>query len=133
MRHYVGGGLLAGLGILVLIGALISGSTSPRGWINSHYKRTAAGTYQAPGHPTKVAGDIARRFRPTDRAYDPSGVFLRYPEVVVAVLPAAGGSRVLVDSSRRGYARWYGYVGGRWGGPGGSASFFRGGGPGDGK
>lgn len=133
MKRFVGGGLLTLLGVIVLAGALISGSTSPRGWINSHYTRTAAGTYRAQGTPLRVARDISRKFKPSDRAYDPSGVFLRYPGLVVAVLPDGRGSRVLVDNADRGYRRHYTYIGGRWGGPGGRGSIFRGGGPGAGK
>jgi hypothetical protein len=133
VKHFVGGGLLAVLGAIVLAGALVSGNTSPRGWIGSHYTKIGNGVYRAPGPPLTVAAGLARKFRPSDRAYDPAGVFLRYPNTIVAVLPDGKGSRVLVDDLDRGYRRHHGYVGSRWGGPSGRASLFRGGGPGSGK
>jgi len=133
VKHYVGGGLLVLLGALVVVGALAGGNTSPRGWIGAHYAKIADGAYRAPEPPTKVAAALSGKFRPTDRVYDPSGVFLRYPDMIVAVLPDGKGSRVLVDDVETGYRRHHSSVGGRWGGPGGRASMFRGGGPGGGK
>lgn len=133
MKRYIGGAIVALLGVVILAGVLIKGNTSPRGWIGSHYTRTGEGAYRASATPLKVAGDITRKFTPADRAYDPAGVFLRYPGVVVAVLPDGRGSRILVDDEDRGYRRHYTYVGSRWGGLGGRASLFRGGGPGAGK
>lgn len=132
-RSLIGGGLLAALGAVVLVGALLIGGTSPRGWIAGRYSRMGAGTYQAAGSPTVVAAEISRKFRPADRAYDPAGIFLRYSDAVVAVLATGAGSRIVVDDADRGYRRWYPYVGGRWGGPGGRGALFRGGGPGAGK
>lgn len=133
-RSLIGGGLLAGVGAVILAVSLISSSNSPKGWISSHYSRTAvADTYRADQAPSRVAGAISRRFKPLDRAYDPAGAFLRYPTVMVAVLADGRGSRVEVLPVDRGYRRYHSYVGGRWGGPGGRASSFRGGGPGSGK
>jgi uncharacterized protein DUF4247 len=133
VKKYMGGGLVALLGLLVLGGAIIAGNTSPRGWINSHYTRVGNGVYRASATPSKVAGDISRKFTPSDRTFDPAGFFLRYPGVVVAVLPEGRGSRILVDDLDRGYRSHFVYVGYRWGGPGGRAALFRGGGPGEGK
>jgi hypothetical protein len=133
-KSLVGGGLLLGLGAVVLVGVLLAGNTSPRGWIGEHYSRTGVGAYRSASPPTRVAAEITRKFKPSDRTYDPSGVFLRYPSVVVAVLSdGARGSRIMVDDADRGYRRWYSHVGGRWGGPGGRSTMFRGGGPGAGK
>jgi Domain of unknown function (DUF4247) len=133
VKRYVGGGIVTLLGVVILAGVLISGNTSPRGWIGSHYTRTGAGAYRASAAPLKVAGEITRKFKPSDRAYDPAGVFLRYPGLVVAVLPDGRGSRILVDDEDRGYRRHYAYIGSRWGGLDGRATLFRGGGPGEGK
>lgn len=133
MKKYAGGAIATLLGVVVLAGALISGNTSPRGWIAAHYTRAGTGVYRSGTPPLAVAGAITRRFTPADRAHDPAGVFLRYPGVIVAVLPDGRGSRILVDDEDRGYRRHYAYIGNRWGGPGGRASLFRGGGPGEGK
>ncbi|MGH3391391.1 MAG: DUF4247 domain-containing protein [Actinomadura sp.] len=132
-RSLIGGGLLAALGAVVLTGSLLVGGTSPRGWIARTYPNTGVGAYRASAPPTAVAAQISRRFRPADRAYDPAGIFLRYSDSVVAVLATGAGSRIVVDDANRGYRRWYPYVGGRWGGPGGRGALFRGGGPGAGK
>lgn len=133
-RSLIGGGLLAVVGAGILAFSLIGSTLSPKGWISSHYARTAAAdVYRADQTPTRVAGTIGRRFKPLDRAYDPAGVFLRYSSVMVAVLADGRGSRVEVLPVGRGYRRYHSYVGGRWGGPGGRASSFRGGGPGSGK
>jgi len=131
-RHFVGGGIVAVLGTIVLVAAAFSGNTSPDRWISSHYTRVGDGVYRANGSPLSVAAAISRKFKPSDRIYEPSGVFLRYPKHIVAVLPVAGGSQILVDDVDRGYRRHHSSVGSRWGGSGGRASIFRGGGPGGG-
>jgi hypothetical protein len=130
----IGGGLLAAVGAGVLAVSLISSNASPRGWISSHYARTGtADVFRADRAPSLVAGAISREFKPLDRAYDPAGAFLRYPTVMVAVLPDGRGSRIELMPVDRGYRHYHSYVGGRWGGVGGRASSFRGGGPGSGK
>ncbi|MBC6457806.1 DUF4247 domain-containing protein [Actinomadura sp. HBU206391] len=132
-KWYIAGGLVAGLGVIALVASLLTGGSSPRGWIAKNYTRTATDTYRASGAPTKVASDITRKFRPSERADDPAGVFLRYSNLVVAVLPdGVMGSRITVDDADRGYRRYYNYVGNRWAAPG-RGSDFRGGGPGEGK
>lgn len=133
-RGLIGGGLLAAVGAVIIAVTLIGAGTSPSGWISGHYARTPqAGVYRTGQTPTQVAGTLSRRFTPLDRAYDPAGVFLRYSSVMVAVLADGRGSRIQVLPVDRGYRRYHSYVGGRWGGPGGRASSFRGGGPGSGK
>jgi hypothetical protein len=132
-RGLIGGGLLALLGVAVLVGALVSGNASPKSWIAGKYTKVGANSYRSSASPARVAGEITRKFKPSDRVYDPAGVFLRYPKVAVAVLPDGRGSRISIDTPDRMYRTHYGYVGGRWGGVGGRASSFRGGGPGSGK
>ncbi|WP_067491112.1 DUF4247 domain-containing protein [Actinomadura hibisca] len=133
-RALVGGGLLAAIGVFILVMALVSGGSSPKGWIARTYARTAPGTYLSTDSALRTAQRISAKYKPSDRAADPTGVYLRYPDLVVAVLPQGGkGSRITVDTAARGYARYHSSVGGRWGGPGGHASTFRGGGPGEGK
>lgn len=126
-RHLIGGGLLAGVGGLVLLLTLFSGGgSSPRSWIGQQY----AGM-KSSKPPTLVAQEISNKYSPIDRANDPTGVFLRYSNDVVAVLPDGTGSRIRMDNPQHAYATWFPILGGRWGGPGG-ASTFRGGGPGGG-
>ncbi|WP_018655716.1 DUF4247 domain-containing protein [Actinomadura flavalba] len=132
-RALIGGGLLAGLGGLVLAGALFAGGGSPRGWIDGRYQQLGAGSYRAGQPPARVASDLVRRHRPSDRVYDPAGIFLRYRDDVVVIAPDGRGSRVTVLDPDRAYRTYHGYVGGRWGGFNGRASTFRGGGPGTGK
>ncbi|MDX6738683.1 DUF4247 domain-containing protein [Actinocorallia sp. A-T 12471] len=127
-----GGGILVFIGALIAALVLLNGSRSPDGWIADHYARSGdAWTTQK--DPLAAADELSDEFRPVDRVVDPSGVFLRYPEVIVAVLAAGAGSKVYVDRADVGYQRWHKHVGGRWGGPAGHATLFRGGGPGDGK
>lgn len=130
---WIGSIILVSFGVVVLLVTLLSGRTSPRGWITDNYTRVSAGTYSSPHAPLAVAGQIANRYRTSERVYTPNGVFLRYRNVVVGVLPDGRGSRITLDTPERGYARYHTWVGGNWGGPGGRASTFRGGGPGEGK
>lgn len=129
----IGAGLLASLGAVVLLIALFGGKTSPRGHIMKNYKKVSSGTYQSSKTPLRVSREIVGKYRTKDRVYTPSGVFLRYHNVVVGILPEGRGSRITLDRPARGYARYHSYVGGTWGGTGGRSSSFRGGGPGEGK
>ena len=130
--------------VIVLI-SVVSKDKNPQKYISSKYKRVSSDTYRSSKKPAVVAGEIRKELKPIDRVNDMAslgnrgGVFLRYPKHVVAVLPYGTGSRITVDSSRRGYSRYHTHVGGHWSTPGsngwnsrGSASF-RGGGPGSGK
>ncbi|HLV73911.1 uncharacterized protein DUF4247 [Actinomadura hallensis] len=129
----IGAGLLASLGTAILLIALFAGKTSPRGHIDGNYRKVAAGTYASPKTPLRVAGEIVGKHPTKERVYTPNGVYLRYHDAVVGIVPVAGGgSRITVDTPERGYARYHSAVGGDWGGPGGRAAFFRGGGPGGG-
>lgn len=131
-KAVIGGGILTLIGAFILMMTVRGDADSPRDWIAERFQASGGG-YRSGEPPIRTADRIIRRSRPVDRAYDPAGVFLRYPGAVVAVLPAAAGSLIYVDDPERGYRRWHTYVDGRWGGPAGRASLFRGGGPGDGK
>ena len=127
---------VAVVGLVVVVVAVAS-STSAADYIKKHYPR--AGTdrgipvYASPYSATKTAQQISDADGPGDRRATESGVFLRYPREMIAVLPAAHGSHVEVADQQQGYARYYGYVGGFWGTYSGPAGAFRGGGPGAGK
>ncbi|ROO82899.1 uncharacterized protein DUF4247 [Actinocorallia herbida] len=127
-----GGGFLIAVGALIAALVLAGTSTSPASWIERHYA-AQGDSWTTTDDPLTAAGDIADRHKPVDRAVDPSGVFLRYPDVIVAVLATGSGSVIHVDQADAGYRRWHEHVAGRWGGPAGHATLFRGGGPGDGK
>lgn len=136
--HLVGGGILAGIGALVLVLVLTSWPSSPRSYLRSHYSPVGAASgahavYQSPKAPTLVANEISKAHKPTDEAFDPAGVFLRYSDDMVAITPSGSGSRIEINDAERGYAAWYPFIGPRWGGPGGRSTLFRGGGPGSGK
>lgn len=83
--------------------------------------------------PAATADAIAAAWTPAERLDDPTGVYLRYRDVLVAALPADGGSWITVDRVQQGYARYYPVVGHRWGRRTGFGEGFRGGGPGFGK
>lgn len=131
-KALLGGGLLIIIGATILLVTLTSGTKSPQDWIAGRFPASEGG-YRSEEAPIETAGRIIDRSEPVERAYDPAGVFLRYSGAVVAVLPAATGSLIYVDTPERGYERWHKYVNGRWGGPAGRVSLFRGGGPGGGK
>ncbi len=125
--------------------ALTGCGQSQSSWIGDKYSRVSADTYRSPKAPQSVAGEISRKFKPLDRVDDTvvkgaaGGIFLRYPKLVVGVLPNGAGSRITVDKPRRGYNRYSSHVGGHWASPGSNgwnsrgAASFRGGGPGSGK
>ena len=125
----------------VLAGALTFATRgSLRSYLDSTFTRVStdasarSSEYSADGAPSKVAAQIADKWKPAERVNDPSGYFLRYRNDIVAVtVDEDGGSRIYVDDADRGYTRWYGYLGGRWGTYSGPGDTFRGGGPGAGK
>jgi len=132
---------------LIVVGALALGAVvaGTRGSVREHVrgKYTLISTtnggrsaeYSAPGKPSAVAASIASKWKPSERLTDPSGFFLRYRNDIVVVSAASEGtgSRIFVDDERRGYTRWYPYIGGYWGSYSGPGEGFRGGGPGAGK
>ncbi len=126
------------LAIPLMAFALSHSTGSPRSFIQSHYTRVprneSDGLYTSAQPPTRVADEIARAWKPTERLTQPGGHFLRYSNLIIAVTPdGRGGSRIYVDDERRGYQRWYPYVRGWWGSDRGRAELVRGGGPGSGK
>ena len=137
----IGGVLAAVLAVLMLGGC----GTSARGWIADRYTRIGVDTYRSPKAPQAVASEISRKYRPIDQVnslatWGPAGgIFLRYPKLVVGILPDGTGSRITVDDPRRGYYRYQSHVSGFWTSPGSNgwtssgAASYRGGGPGSGK
>jgi hypothetical protein len=136
----------AGGAAAVLLAVTLGGcGDSQQSWIGKKYHKIGYNTFQSSQPPRTVASAINRKFKAIDQVDDlatlgsQGGVFLRYPKLVVGVLPDGAGSRITVDKPRRGYNRYYSHVGGRWASPGSNgwtssgAASFRGGGPGSGK
>ncbi|MGH9040328.1 MAG: DUF4247 domain-containing protein [Acidimicrobiia bacterium] len=131
---------VTGIGLLAVAGVFVGTRGSVRGYLDGNFTRSpqdSAGrsaVYTSPEPPLRVAERIAGAWKPAERINAPGGHFLRYRNEIVAVTAgAAGGSRIFVDDEDRGYARWYPYVGGRWGTFSGPGETFRGGGPAAGK
>lgn len=126
--------------VLVLALAVLTGclNASVREWAADNYERRpdrgTAQVFHSDDPPTVTARRIADAREPAERRVTASGVFLRYQRDFVAVIPdPAGGSEILVEDERRGYATFFPYVGGFWGTYSGRGESFRGGGPGAGK
>jgi hypothetical protein len=131
-------------GALVLVGALVAGfatlygNFSPRGYVADNYTRTAsedieddALAYTSKKTPSEVAQEISNAWEPADQYVDGSGVYMRYADDSVVILPLAVGSLILVERLTTAYPRYYSVVGGYWGW--GRGHSVRGGGPGEGK
>ncbi|SNR52091.1 DUF4247 domain-containing protein [Actinomadura mexicana] len=141
-RYRVAGAVVAATLTATALGGCGKSQSS---WIAGKYTKIGADTYRSPKAPRTVASEIGRKFKPIDRVDDMvtmganGGIFMRYPKLVVGVLPNGTGSRITVDGARRGYSRHYSHVSGRWSSPGSNgwtsrgAASFRGGGPGSGK
>ncbi|WP_242614187.1 DUF4247 domain-containing protein [Actinomadura roseirufa] len=144
-RYWVIGGVSAAVIAVIVLVAALKDDGSPSKWIAKKYTRTAAGTYRSGKPPRAVAAEINKKHKAIDRVDDLAtmggngGIFLRYPKLVVGVLPDGTGSRITVDGSSGGYHRYHSHVGGYWSSPGTNGwnsrgvSSFRGGGPGSGK
>ncbi|HEX8102528.1 MAG TPA: DUF4247 domain-containing protein [Solirubrobacteraceae bacterium] len=141
--HVLGAGALILLGVVLFVVAC-STATGVREHIADRY--AAAGTERVEGartdslvytsseRPSRTAGEISGAVTPADRRVAPAGVFLRYDEDFVTVVPrAGGGSTIYVDAEDAGYRRGFVYLGGWWGTYSGRGESFRGGGPGGGK
>lgn len=133
---------VAGFGLVALLGVLFGTQGSVRDYLAQKYDRVKTEeegrsvVYASSQSPGKVASSIAGEWKPAERINDPGGYFLRYRSAIVAVTAAGAGktgSRIYVDDQRRGYSRWYPYLGGRWGTFSGPGETFRGGGPAAGK
>jgi hypothetical protein len=137
----IGGACAAALAVLALGGC----GTSKESWIADKYSKTGNGAYRSSKAPPVVASEINKKFKAIDRVDDlatrgaAGGIFLRYPKLVVGVLPNGTGSQITLSTPSSGYNRYYSHVSGRWARPGsngwtsGGTASFRGGGPGSGK
>jgi hypothetical protein len=110
---------------------------SPRSWIRGHYQhvsRSGSSEVLRSDQPvTRTASRIRGAWKPAQELVDPSGVVLRYHDLIVAIVPrGTSGSTIYLDDQQTGYTHWYGYVGGSWG-TGSPIDTTRGGGPGSGK
>jgi hypothetical protein len=137
-RWFVVGVGLALVGLIVSSVGVFTGSFSPRGYVEDSFTRSAAQdigddakAYTSSKAPSEVADQITGVWEPADRYVDASGVYLRYDDDAVVILPAAVGSLILLEKMRTAYPRYYGTIGGYWGWSRGAS--VRGGGPGAGK
>ncbi|MEU1605520.1 DUF4247 domain-containing protein [Micromonospora matsumotoense] len=137
-RWFVVGVAFAVIGALVAAFAIFYGNFSPRGYIEDRYTRSAnrdigrdAVAYTSNRTPSQVADDITGAWKPADQYVDGSGVYLRYDDDSLVILPIAAGSVILLERMRTAYPRYHSTVGSHWGW--GRGSTVRGGGPGAGK
>jgi hypothetical protein len=137
-RWFVVAGALALVGLLVAGLATLYGSFSPRGYVADNYRRAAAEdvgddamAYTSKKVPSQVAREIGDAWQPADQYVDASGIYLRYADDAVVILPLAVGSLILVERLSTAYPRYFPVVGGYWGW--GRGASVRGGGPGQGK
>jgi hypothetical protein len=137
-RWFYVGGAFALVGALVAGFAIFYGNFSPRGYVEDRYSRSAtrdiageATAYHSDMSPSAVADEITGAWSPADQYVDASGVYLRYDDDSVVILPVAGGSLILLERLVTAYPRYSGTVGNAWGW--GRGSNVRGGGPGAGK
>ncbi|MEU5903630.1 DUF4247 domain-containing protein [Micromonospora sp. NPDC047467] len=137
-RWIVMGMAVAVVGVLVAGFAIVNGTFSPRDYVQDRYTRAAsrdigrqAIAYTSSKSPTQVANDLTDAWRPADRYVDGSGVYLRYDDDSVVILPIAAGSVILLENMSTAYPRYHSIVGSYWGW--GRGSTVRGGGPGSGK
>jgi Domain of unknown function (DUF4247) len=133
-KVWAAGAAVSGLAVVIL---LVATSGSVRGWIDGRYTRVSgddrSAVYSSTSPPLQVANEISGKWRLFDRATTATGTFLRYDDLIVGVVAAAGGTRIYVDPELDGYRRWYGSLGPRWGTATGAGERWRGGGPGVGK
>jgi hypothetical protein len=130
--------LVAGLlGGLMAVLAVVNLSTSPREFIADNYARAYAHdvgdeivAYRSEYPPSFVAVTLIDAFRPVDQYVDGSGVYLRYADDAVVILPKTYGSVILVERWETAYRRYGAAVGAYWGW--GRGARIRGGGPGGG-
>lgn len=137
-RWFVAGLAFAVIGALVLALVIGHGSFSPRGFVEDRYERAAAQdlgdeamAYTSMKQPSQVAQEITDAWQPADQYIDSSGVYLRYGDDSVVILPVAAGSLILLERLTTAYPRYHSLVGRHWGW--GRGNTVRGGGPGSGK
>ncbi|SCL38329.1 protein of unknown function [Micromonospora pallida] len=137
-RWFVVGAAFALIGALVAAFAIFYGNFSPRGYVEDRYTRASgqdigreAIAYTSYKSPSHVAAEVTKAWKPADQFVDGSGVYLRYDDDSVVILPAAAGSLILLEGVSTAYPRYHSTVGNSWGW--GRGSTVRGGGPGSGK
>lgn len=137
-RWFIVGIALALVGVLVAGISIVGGNFSVRGYVADKFQRSRANdidddamAYTSGKTPSAVAAQITKAWEPADEVVDASGVYLRYSNDSVVILPAAVGSLILVEDVRTARHRYSGHTGGYWGW--GSGNGVRGGGPGSGK
>ncbi|EEP72675.1 hypothetical protein MCAG_03002 [Micromonospora sp. ATCC 39149] len=137
-RWFVVGAAVAVVGALLAAFAILYGNFSPRGYVQDRYSRAAgrdigaaAVAYTSAKSPSQVAKEVTDAWQPADQYVDGSGVYLRYDDDSVVILPIAAGSVILLERLTTAYPRYHSTVGSHWGW--GRGSTVRGGGPGSGK
>lgn len=137
-RWFVVGAAVAVVGALLAAFAIFYGNFSPRGYVQDRYNRAAgrdiggqAVAYTSTKTPSQVAEEVTAAWQPADQYVDGSGVYLRYDDDSVVILPIAAGSVILLERMTTAYPRYHSTVGSHWGW--GRGSTVRGGGPGAGK
>lgn len=137
-RWFVVGAVFAVIGALVAAFAIFSGNFSPRGFVEDRYARAAsrdvggdAIAYTSTRPPSQVAKEVTDAWQPADQYVDGSGVYLRYDDDSVVILPLAAGSLIMLERLHTAYPRYHSIVGNHWGW--GRGNTVRGGGPGSGK
>ncbi|MEH1014876.1 DUF4247 domain-containing protein [Micromonospora sp. CPCC 206060] len=137
-RWFVLGTIFALVGGLIAAFAILYGNFSPRGYVEDRYRRTAqydisgnAVAYTSAKRPSQVAQEVTNAWQPADQYVDGSGVYLRYDDDSVVILPLAAGSLILLEKVSTAYPRYHSTVGNGWGW--GRGNTVRGGGPGSGK
>ncbi|MEV0324840.1 hypothetical protein CA850_15290 [Micromonospora echinospora] len=137
-RWFVVGAAFAVIGALVAAFAIFYGNFSPRGYVEDRYTRATgqdigrdAIAYTSTKRPSQVADEVTDAWKPADQYVDGSGVYLRYDDDSVVILPVAAGSVILLERLSTAYPRYHSTVGNSWGW--GRGSTVRGGGPGSGK
>lgn len=137
-RWFVVGAAFAVIGALVAAFAIFYGNFSPRGYVADRYNRASgqdiggdAIAYTSSKSPSSVADELTDAWKPADQYVDGSGVYLRYDDDSVVILPMAAGSVILLERLSTAYPRYHSTVGNSWGW--GRGNTVRGGGPGSGK
>ena len=137
-RWFVVGVAVAVIGALIAAFTIFYGNFSPRGYVEDNFSRASgrdigsnAIAYTSRKTPSEVSKQITDAWKPADQYVDGSGVYLRYDDVSVVILPLAVGSVILLEKMTTAYPRYHTVVGNSWGW--GRGSTVRGGGPGSGK
>lgn len=135
---FIVGVAVALIGALVAGFGLVYGNFSPRGYVADNFVRAPehdidddAIAYTSSEPPSRVAAKITAAWKPADQYIDASGIYLRYDEDSVVILPRDPGSLILVERVETAYRRYHSTVGNAWGW--GRGVTVRGGGPGSGK